>query len=253
MAVLTAYFDESGIHEGDHRCVVAGFVGNDAQWQAFIADWIPAIRPRANLHMKELRWKQHSRSIGQMLAKLGPIPYKYNLIPVGVSVRWNDYNAIIKGKPRMSPHLSHPYVQCSICCMATVLLEVIAGGSDSVYFLFDRQEGLRRETMTFLHSVVFDLAGADSRVQGMDFIKRTSTVCLDPADYLAFILREKYSDESSHKYQMGKSIIHPDIGFGGIIASEQLEWMLDDWNRPRTIKETLSNMAQNPYFRGPKS
>jgi hypothetical protein len=29
-------FDESGIHKGDHLCVVAGFVGNDAQWLSFI-------------------------------------------------------------------------------------------------------------------------------------------------------------------------------------------------------------------------
>jgi hypothetical protein len=40
MAMLTAYFDESGIHKGDHLCVVAGFVGNDAQWLALIRDWV---------------------------------------------------------------------------------------------------------------------------------------------------------------------------------------------------------------------
>lgn len=32
MALLTGYFDESGIHENEHGCVIAGFVGNDAQW-----------------------------------------------------------------------------------------------------------------------------------------------------------------------------------------------------------------------------
>jgi hypothetical protein len=32
LLMLTAYFDESGIHEGPHLCVVAGYLGNDAQW-----------------------------------------------------------------------------------------------------------------------------------------------------------------------------------------------------------------------------
>lgn len=63
MTLLTGYFDESGIHDGDHRCVVGGFVGNDAQWQALVADWIPAIHPRLNLHMTKLRWKQHPERI----------------------------------------------------------------------------------------------------------------------------------------------------------------------------------------------
>ena len=51
-AMLTAYFDESGIHKGDHLCVVAGFVGNDAQWLSFIHNWIAALKPRPNLPVK---------------------------------------------------------------------------------------------------------------------------------------------------------------------------------------------------------
>src|SRR5271157_452890 len=79
LAALTAYFDESGIHEGDHRCVVAGFVGNDPQWQAFASDWIAAIKPRKNLHMCELPWKRRPHRVIPLLASLGPIPSKYNL------------------------------------------------------------------------------------------------------------------------------------------------------------------------------
>jgi hypothetical protein len=59
VAILSGYFDESGTHEGDHLCVVSGFVGNDAQWGAFINDWVPAIKPRLNLHMRKLKWKKY--------------------------------------------------------------------------------------------------------------------------------------------------------------------------------------------------
>ncbi len=258
MALLTAYFDESGVHGGDSWCVVAGFVGNDAQWQALAADWIPAIRPRTNLHMKQLRWKQHPERIAPMLAKTGPLPGKYNLTPVAVGIKWHDYNTIARGKIREK--FTNPYMICAYCAMATVLFEVI--GSDDIYFLFDRQEGLRKETMHALRDFVFDRVGVDSRIKGLDFIPRKSTICLDPADYLAFILREHAIDENSPKAKLGESILarRP---HGGPIRPEQLEWMVNsliaDGFTPNTPlppfpeKAVRELIAMNPYWRGPKS
>src|SRR5271157_4452705 len=57
-AMLTGYFDESGIASNQQLCVVSGFVGNEAQWASFVADWIPALgHHRKNLHMTKLRWR----------------------------------------------------------------------------------------------------------------------------------------------------------------------------------------------------
>jgi hypothetical protein len=258
MALMTAYFDESGIHEGDHYCVVAGFVGNDAQWQALAADWIPAIKPRNNLHMTELRWNQHPERIAPLLAKTGPIPGKYNLTPVAIGLKWQDYNAIAKGKIREK--FTNPYMMCAHCAMATVLYEVI--GSDDIYFLFDRQEGLRKETMHTLRDFVFDRVGVDSRIKGLDFIPRKSTVCLDPADYLAFMIREQAMDGNSVKVKMGESILERKP-FGGPIRAEQLQWIVDNLIAdgfvpdsplpPFPEKAVRELMAMNPYWRGPKS
>ena len=36
---LTAYFDESGIHEDSSHCIVAGFVGSDREWKKFEVRW----------------------------------------------------------------------------------------------------------------------------------------------------------------------------------------------------------------------
>ncbi|MCA9469307.1 MAG: DUF3800 domain-containing protein [Nitrospira sp.] len=36
---LTAYFDESGIHENASHCIVAGFVGSEQEWNKFEARW----------------------------------------------------------------------------------------------------------------------------------------------------------------------------------------------------------------------
>jgi hypothetical protein len=257
MALMTAYFDESGIHEGDHYCIVAGFVGNDAQWHAFAADWIPAIKPRKNLHLTKLRWNQHPERIAPLLARTGPIPGKFNLTAVAVGLKWHDYNTIVKGKIREK--FTNPYMLCAHCAMAVVLFEVI--GSNDVCFLFDRQEGLRRETMQTLRDFVFDWIGVDSRIKGLEFVRRESTVCLDPADYLAFILREQALNESSIKVKMGESLLAMPV-LGGPIRPDQLKWMVDDLvadgfspdkQLPPFPEKAVRELAMNPYWRGPRT
>lgn len=177
--MLTAYFDESGIHKGDHLCVVAGFVGNEAQWGSFIHDWMEALRPRPLLHMRKLRWKQHPERIAPLLARLGPIPYRYNLTPVYCGMWQKDYEEIMKGKVREK--FTTPYMTCAQSCMAIVLGEI--AGSDEVQFVFERQR-VNQSAMENLKSIVFGLVGVDSRVQDITFSPAKEIPCLEPADYL---------------------------------------------------------------------
>lgn len=243
MALLTGYFDESGVHGAD-VCVVAGFVGNDAQWVAFAADWIPALETAKNLHMTRLRWNQHPDAVAKRLASLGPIPHKYNLRPVMAGLKWQDYNSLVKQKN--DSKFSHPYVLCALCAIEIVLHEVAEG--DDVLFIFDRQEGLRRETMEELQTIVFDWLGADRRVRGIEFMRHEDTVCLDPADYLAYIVRERSLDQNSFKSRSGESIIGSG-GNGGWIPAPYLEILASAKHRP--TKDLVQDMMQNPYFRGP--
>lgn len=259
MALMTAYFDESGIHDGDHWCVVAGFVGNDAQWQAFAADWISAIKPRKNLHMKELRWRRNRQRIKTLLSTVGPIPHKYNLAPVMAAIRWSDYNSIVKGK--VKEQFVTPYILCAHLCIAVALFEIV--GSDDVYFLFDQQEGIRKETMDKLREVVYEKIGVDRRVQKIDFIDRRTTVCLDPADCLAFTLHHQGIDSNSDKATFGTSIcgtkgargIH-----GGKLHPSQLRWMVRDaqakgmvpGGKQKFPAEAIRELMKHTYFRGPK-
>ena len=102
---------------------MAGFVGNDAQWTALVADWIPALGQRKNLHMTKLRgWsnqKKRDRIVSD-LAKLGPIPHKYNLTPVAVRMFHRDHEQYIKDK--VSREFTEPYLLCAQTCISTVLL-----------------------------------------------------------------------------------------------------------------------------------
>ena len=247
VALLTAYLDESGIHDGDHLCVVAGFIGNDPQWAAFANDWIAALRPKKNLHMKDLRWRRRPSQIMSLLSKLGPIPHKYNLAAVGVSLSQKDYLA--SGLEKVSKRFTNPYVICATCCMSVALTEVAK--KDDLHFIFDRQEGLRREAMEAIRNFSFDYCGIDSRFKGADFMNRADTVCLDPADYLAYIIRERESDLKSFKSKVGAPIMG-NKGYGGRIQQDQLMTMAQWWQNPPTVAETLIDLSKNPYFRGPR-
>lgn len=258
--MLTAYFDESGIHKGDHLCVVAGFVGNDSQWSAFIHDWIGALKPRLNLHMRKLRWKQHPDRVAPLLARLGPIPYRYNLTPVYCGMRQRDYEQLMKGKLREK--FTTPYMNCAQTCMALVLEEI--AGSEDVLFVFERQR-VNQSAMDNLKSFVFGWMGVDKRVQDITFSTAKKTVCLDPADFLAYQLREWKLNSDSVKAKMGMSILQGDP-HGGVLTREQIKQKTDDLVRagvgiadsrsdPRygkAISETIKMLSKNPYWRGPR-
>ena len=183
LAMLTAYFDESGIHKGNHLCVVAGWVGvgNDAQWPAFAADWIPSIRPRTNLHMKKLRWGPKNRDrVGKLLARLGPIPHKYNLRPVFCGIWQRDYDAVIAGKVRQT--FTTPFMLAAQQCMKDALKETPK--NEKIAFIFARQDRYQ-DALRRLEDVVFKRANLDPRVDSISTREYRSTVCFDPADFFS--------------------------------------------------------------------
>jgi hypothetical protein len=256
LAMLTAYFDESGMHSGDHLCVVAGFVGNDAQWCSFAADWIKVIEPRPNLHLRRLKWNRYPERIAPLLESTGLIPERYNLKPVAVGMHWRDYEASMKGQIR--PQFANPYMLCAESCMSTVLTNI--AGSDDVLFIFDRQH-VHKGAMNRLRDFVFGVVGVDSRIKGCDFLPSKATVCLDPADYLAYMIREEAIDSASPRFAMGKSILGTKGGDGGIFNSEEVAEMAQKFlscgmgigdTRKIFLPEMFTEIIKNPYWRGPK-
>jgi len=224
--LLTAYFDESGTGHHEQLCVVAGFVGNDAQWASFISDWIPALgRHRKNLHMTKLRWNQRYEAITKSLAPLGEIPYRYNLAPVNVRMWHRDHKEIIEGK--VDAEFTSPYQLCATTCITTVLSD-IAAPDDEVLFIFDRQEGKRAEEMNKLREWVYRWAKLDKRVKDINFVPRESTVCLDPADYLAFQLRHHNIDPKSEKAKAGMSILAAKQMYGRGFSRDFLALLVQD-------------------------
>lgn len=229
--MLTAYFDESGIVDDQQLCIVAGFIGNEAQWGSFAADWIPAIRPRPHLHMKKLRWKQHPAKVANDLARLGPIPHRYNLRPVWAGMWHIDYFNFMKGRVRSD--CTNPYMACAMRCMARVMEHIAE--DDRVLFVFDRQD-VHDNVIRSMFPTVFRWDDFDPRVEDVTMAPRppygsklSKNVCFDPADYLAFELREYHLDKDSFKAKAGVSILGDGDMHGDIYKPDHVKEMADDF------------------------
>jgi hypothetical protein len=210
--------------------------------------------------MRKLRWNQHPDRIAPLLAELGSIPYRYNLTPVYCGIWQRDYEELMKGKVREK--FTTPYMNCAQLCMAITLNEV--AGSDDVLFVFERQR-VNRSAMENMKSFVFDLVGVDSRVKDLLFSTAKDTVCLDPADYLAYQLHEWKLDPNSQKSKMGMSILQGKPR-GGILTREQIKQKTDTLLRaglgiegsqsdPKykgSVSEAVKALMKNPYWRGLK-
>ena len=86
--MLTAYLDESG-QESKGFVFIAGFLGNEEQWNKCAADWKAALGNRHGLHMRKLRWTS-PRTPG-LLAKLRPVPRKSGLEPMIGGVKVSEF------------------------------------------------------------------------------------------------------------------------------------------------------------------
>ena len=216
--MLTAYFDESGIHEGNHLCIVAGYVGNDAQWEGFISEWIPALGRRKNLHMKKIR---NFKRAARLLDKLGPIPERHHLQRIVGGIRWRDYNEIVKG-PLLGR--TNPYMHAAGICIASALAYIPR--SEEIAIVFSAQD-LYQSQMEAVDRVLFRGLKRDSRLKSVTFSSPESTVCFDPADYLAFEVREFNKSSDSEKARAGISILGNGKAVGGIYTPERLREIVD--------------------------
>ena len=95
-AMIEAYIDESGIHEGAKVCVVAGYFGGRGQWRRFESEWLRLLKgydiPLSDFHAKNLvkntRHATFLRSAGKLIRSFE------KLHPIAVGVVVDDFMSL---------------------------------------------------------------------------------------------------------------------------------------------------------------
>lgn len=211
--------DESG-HESKGWMFVAGYLGNEEQWKNFVPRWKAALGPqRRFLHMKELRWKRERTR--RLLERLGPIPEACGLQGAMCGVRYQDYEDLITGKP------GEKLIKGYIACLIPMVIQILRGiprDERLELFLEEQWQYAPFADMALQLAIIphqwTTTSDGKPKLARWGFVPKGSTLMTDPADYLAFALREVWTDGKSKKADWCRPILTSGSGEGyGVVLT----------------------------------
>ena len=212
-----AYMDESGTHTTSEWVVVAGFMGKQEQWDAFLPDWIAGLGQRRSLHMNELRWGH--RRTPPLLEKLGKLPDKHGLERIFCAVRFKDYKDLIVLP--LEDLLGSAYMLACHVCFTLTLMHLPP--EETVHFFFEQQDRyapLRALPKEF-YGEQFRTPDGTPRIEGVTYKRKDETPLFQVADYLASAISHAVIDQTSKKAKMTEPILGDRMMIGRQLSREQ--------------------------------
>jgi hypothetical protein len=224
--MFKAYLDESG-HEHRDWMFVAGYLGHEDAWrEKFVPRWKQGLGPqRRFLHMNSLRWGGRSSTrTKNLLDRLGPIPEGCGLIPVLGGVRYSDYEDLVDGS------IHEKELKGYIACLFPLLIQVlrVVPDTERLEVVLEDQKQYKSAADQMLSTLAstrhdfFCTKDGRPKIAKWGWVPKGSTIMTDPADYLAFALRELWIDKNSKKTKWCNSILKPGEGIGRIQRRDEI-------------------------------
>ncbi len=210
--MLLGYFDESG-QQSDGWVCLAGFVGSEEQWRVFDVRWREALGRRSRLHMHDLRWA-HPRT-RRVLQELGPVPHSCGLEPARGVVRVSDYADLVVGSRHAILYSGY------VACLTSLITQILRGmpPGERLAVTFERQDRYAPHARQMLGCYAPPLAG-------WQFVQKGACSRLEPADFLAFAVRELHVAPGSRKAKWCSPILGPggvsQLAYGVTLSRDQV-------------------------------
>jgi hypothetical protein len=230
--MFTAYVDESGHDPQGELTVLAGFLGNEAQWNAFCPKWREALGPdRKALHMADLRW--NTQATRRLLSRLGPIPQECNLDPIMAGVRFEDYRDLLDDDP------SKLELGAYLVCMHVLTIQVLRAIPDDelLEIVFEEQneyECYASKILSVAAATGPRTSDGRSKLAKWSFVPKGSTILTDPSDYFAFAIRQAWTKPASKKAAWSGPILQTGQGqgYGKILDRDEVRPIIRDIVNP---------------------
>jgi hypothetical protein len=192
VAAFTAYFDESGTHQGAPALCVAGYVSTAEQWEDFEDEWNEAL-VQYNIpffHMTDFNagqgpyrdWPQEQRQ--PRLRKLTQIINRHTSLLVGAMIRMQDY---LELSQEDRDTCDSPYRVAAMQCSMEIAhwIEAKHHGAE-VNIIFELGAAGMGKLTDFFRDVMKDAqAQALLRVLSVEFRDKRKFVPLQAADIVA--------------------------------------------------------------------
>jgi hypothetical protein len=208
-AMIDAYLDESGIHEGAPVCVVAGYFGDGGKWRKFEALWKRALDdfelPLEMFNAKDLvnrggifeHWSsdRHSGFLRRVAAAI--IECKLYPVSVGILVpgffsfsniqrRFLTGARLVKGKLWGTGNPNKPYFMPFQRCITNVLSHAEVGGK--ARFFFGLNKPFAGDAATFFEDLLeHPETKYYDRIGSLDFPLANNSPPLQAADFLVHL------------------------------------------------------------------
>jgi hypothetical protein len=208
--MITIYLDESRHSDPDSYMVVAGFWGNENQWDALIPEWIAALGKRKALHMRTLRLNstRGAKRARSFLARMGQLPYKHGLTPIYGAVKTSDYLEIVVNTKHEKEFPG--YAVCITAVMQRLSKRIPA--YQTIKIVCEIQKSYEEiACRTFRQVRAARPISEPSRpyFSSIEFIPKDSSVLTQPSDFLAYAIAEGHEDCESAKAKLCKPILGP--------------------------------------------
>jgi len=203
--MLTAYLSKNEPSTLSEYVAVAGFYGQDDQWNALSFSWKQALGRRKALRMKTLRIDSRPQRAKCLLDGLAPIPERNGLKPLCSLVRVADYRDLIKDGTQATTALAG-----YLACLSTILIALnhAVPGHENIKVVCEIQRGHEAEAIRMFRIVTKGMADpAKPYFSGIEFIQKDSSVFTQPADFLAFAARRWREDKKSVAATMCRPIL----------------------------------------------
>ncbi len=197
MALLGAYFDESGVHKDAHFTVVAGFVGLKTRWSKFEKKWKKVLDKYEvkELHMNvfvgekdDFRgWGPPKRAA--FLDELIGILEAHIIKGFAHGVLREDF-ALVKGEEK---YLDIKTTNYQLCCEISTIgildWRSRQPGSDTISILFEKKDHFWGEGMNIFKEIVKkDYLKHKHKIDELDTAPKKDHIQFQAADLLAYEL-----------------------------------------------------------------
>ena len=240
VAVLGAFFDDSGTHPDSPVVAIGGLLGTEAQWDEFAPRWealvkepLPGRGPIKKFGLSRLRggyedFRDYGRADrDQINTRFKSIILDVGLVSLASAVDRKAWNELIVGALKNEFGKLEEY--CFVKCVDSVIDTIrTRKPGEKVHFFFDR--GIRHQ---FLDWAKLYLAQSERypEIDGFTFAPVREVVALQGADLIAsetyqFAQAWLKDRENPKAHPQFQDFIYRDLSAGAILAREHIQEMI---------------------------